>query len=131
MNIVEHIKEIVSPSSAEDAKAWAAQWFSEPQRVAATGVVQCVMANGISDMERLTPDARLIEDLGLNELQQVQLMLAVDQRFNLEISDGDAKGIQTIAQLIECVHLKMSGPPASTVTSRVSSSLHLLHEECG
>jgi acyl carrier protein len=57
----------------------------------------------------------LIEDLGLNELQRVELVLAVEQQVNLEISDRDAEGIQTIAQLVQCVHSKPRRTDAMSV----------------
>jgi acyl carrier protein len=89
---------------------WAEQWFATPQQIVATGVSESVMSTGGGDLKQLTPAARLVEDLHLNELQQVRLMLALEQRFNLEISDRDVEGIRTIQQLVDWVESK--APPA-------------------
>lgn len=106
MSVVQQIKEMISSSATEDAQAWAAKWFAGPQQIVASGVAQLVIAAAGGDLDRLTAETRFIEDLALNELQRVQLLMAVEQQFNLEISDEDAEGIDTIAQLVECVHAK-------------------------
>jgi acyl carrier protein len=97
---------MISSSAPENADAWAAKWFAVPQQLVASEVVQLVMTIAGGAVDRLTAETRFIEDLALNELQRVQLVMAVEQQFNLEISDEDAKGIDTIAQLVECVHAK-------------------------
>ena len=106
MSVVQHIKEMISSGAMENADAWAAQWFAGPQQFVASGVAQSVMAVADGHLEQLTAETRFIEDLSLNELQRVQLVLAVERQFNVELSDEDAKGIDTMAQLIEWVHAK-------------------------
>jgi acyl carrier protein len=113
MNVLGHIKEMISPGAADAGRLWAEQWFATPQQMVATGVSESVMAHGGGDLKQLTPAARLVEDLQLNELQRVQLMLAVEQRFNLEISDRDAEGILTIQQLVDWVESKAPRAPAT------------------
>ena len=100
---MKQIKEMMSPGTTEHANAWAAQRFAGAQQAVASGVVQAVIAVAGDELDRLTPQTRLIEDLALNELQRVQLMLAVEQEFGVEIADRDGEGIQTIAQLVGCV----------------------------
>jgi acyl carrier protein len=97
---------MISSSAAENADAWAAKWFAGPQQAVASSVAQLVIAVAGRDLDRLTAETRYIEDLALNELQRVQLVMAVEQQFNVEISDQDADGIKTMAQLVECVHAK-------------------------
>ena len=106
MSVVQHIKEMISPGATENADAWAAKWFAVPQQAVASAVAQLVIAVAGGDLDRLTTETRFIEDLALNELQRVQLVMAVEQHFNLEISDEDAKGIDTMVQLVACVHAK-------------------------
>ncbi|HEY0550437.1 MAG TPA: phosphopantetheine-binding protein [Verrucomicrobiae bacterium] len=110
MSVVQHIKEMISSNATENADAWAAKWFAGPQQAAASGVAQLVIAGVGGDLDRLSAETRFIEDLALNELQRVQLVMAVEQQFNVEISDEDADGIDTIAQLIEWVHTKTLEP---------------------
>jgi len=106
VSVVQHIKEMISSGATENADAWAAKWFAVPQRVVASGVAQLVIAIAGGDLDRLSAQTRFIEDLGLNELQRVQLVMAVEQQFNVELSDQDAEDIDTMAQLVEWVHAK-------------------------
>lgn len=97
---------MISSSAAGNAEAWAAKWFDGPQQTVASSVAQLVIAVAGGDLDGLTAETRFIEDLALNELQRVQLVMAVEQQFNVEISDQDVDGIDTMAQLVECVHAK-------------------------
>ena len=106
MSVVQHIKEMISSNTTENADAWAAKWFAGPRQAVASGVAPLVMTVAGGDLHRLTAETRFIEDLALNELQRVQLVMAVEQQFNVEISDQDAEGIDTMAQLVEWVHAK-------------------------
>src|ERR1051325_7400794 len=116
MSVIEHIKEIVSPGAAEKNQAWAAQWFPSAQRATAIGIGSVVVALAGGDLERLTADTRLTEDLSLNELQHVQLIVAIEEQFNVEILESDTNQMHTIAQLVECVHSK---PPKTVVIESV------------
>lgn len=100
------------------ARAWSERFFHGRRRSLATMVIESVSANGGGDLERLTPGSRLVEDVALNELQRVQLVLDVEERFDLEISDGDAERIKTIEELVDCVESKVppkNGSPPQTV----------------
>jgi acyl carrier protein len=103
---------MISSSATENAEAWAAKWFAGPQQIVASGLAQLVIAVAGGDLDRLTAETRFIEDLALNELQRVQLVMAVEQQFNLEISDEDAEDIDTMVQLVEWVHAKTHGVDA-------------------
>ncbi len=54
-----------------------------------------VQMTGI-DIERLTPGTRFREELGLDELDFVELILAFEERFAIEIPDEVAERLQTI-----------------------------------
>lgn len=49
------------------------------------------------------PDARLVEDLGADSLDVVDLIEAVQAEFDIEIKDGDIEGIKTIGDVISCI----------------------------
>jgi acyl carrier protein len=96
----------MSSTAVENADAWAAKWFAGPQQFVASGVAQSVITVAGGQLEQLTAETRFIDDLSLNELQRVQLVLAVERQFNVELSDEDAKGIDTMSQLIEWIHAR-------------------------
>jgi acyl carrier protein len=61
-----------------------------------------VEALGIN-YEEVTPQSRIIEDLGADELDEVELLMAVEQEFGVDIPDEDANKIKTVAQLVDCI----------------------------
>ena len=45
------------------------------------------------DMEKVTPEASFVEDLGADSLDTVELVMAFEEAFNIEIPDEDAEKI--------------------------------------
>ncbi len=50
--------------------------------------------------EQVTAEASFIEDLGADSLDIVELIMALEEEFNLEIPDEDAEKISTVADAI-------------------------------
>jgi acyl carrier protein len=53
--------------------------------------------------EQVTEDASFVEDLGADSLDQAELVLALEDEFNLQISDKDSENIQTVGKAIEYI----------------------------
>ncbi|MBI2566253.1 MAG: acyl carrier protein [Candidatus Schekmanbacteria bacterium] len=51
--------------------------------------------------EEVTADASFRVDLGANSLDTVQLVMAFEEEFDLDISDDDAEKLETVGQTIE------------------------------
>ncbi len=50
--------------------------------------------------DEVTPTASFAEDLGADSLDQVELVMALEEEFNLEISDEEAEKIKTVQDAI-------------------------------
>jgi acyl carrier protein len=50
--------------------------------------------------EDLAPEASFIDDLGADSLDIVELVMAMEEEFDVEIPDDDAEKIQTIGDAI-------------------------------
>ncbi len=50
--------------------------------------------------EEVTLEASFIEDLGADSLDLVELIMAMEEEFGLEISDEDAEKIQTVQDAV-------------------------------
>ena len=48
------------------------------------------------DEGNVTPDASFMEDLGADSLDTVELVMALEEEFDIEIPDSDAEQIQTV-----------------------------------
>lgn len=54
---------------------------------------------GVSD-EEVAPNASFIEDLGADSLDIVELVMALEEEYDLEISDEDAEKIRTVGDVV-------------------------------
>lgn len=50
--------------------------------------------------DKVTLDARLAEDLGADSLDAVELIMALEDEFDIQISDEAAQSIKTIGDII-------------------------------
>ncbi|HMC75043.1 MAG TPA: acyl carrier protein [Terriglobales bacterium] len=73
-------------------------------------VKQIVMEQlGVEEGE-VTPSASFVDDLGADSLDRVELVMAFEEAFNLEIPDEDAEKISTVKEAVEYIdkHAKVS-----------------------
>jgi acyl carrier protein len=50
--------------------------------------------------EEVSPGAAFIEDLGADSLDIVELVMALEEEYDLEISDEDAEKIRTVGDVV-------------------------------
>lgn len=53
--------------------------------------------------EEVIIEARFIDDLGADSLDIVELIMALEEEFDLEIPDEDAEGIRTVEDAVEYI----------------------------
>ena len=54
----------------------------------------------------ITPDASFIDDLGADSLDTVELIMAFEEAFDVEIPDEDAQKIKTVKDVIDYIEAK-------------------------
>jgi acyl carrier protein len=63
--------------------------------------IKLILANYLKiDQEKIVPNARLIEDLGVDSLDTVELIMAFEEEFGIEVSDDDAEKARTVEDII-------------------------------
>ena len=55
------------------------------------------------DADKVSPEARFVEDLGADSLETVELIMGLEDRFGITISDEDAEQIRTVQAAIDYI----------------------------
>lgn len=58
--------------------------------------------------EQVTNEASFVEDLGADSLDTVELVMALEEEFEIEIPDEDAEKITTVQQAIDYITTHLS-----------------------
>ncbi len=53
------------------------------------------------EAEKVTPDASFVEDLGADSLDTVELVMAFEEEFGIDIPDEDAEKMSTVGEAIK------------------------------
>jgi len=56
--------------------------------------------------EQVTPQAKFIEDLGADSLDVVELVMAFEEQFSVEVPDEDAEKLQTVGDVVKYIEDK-------------------------
>lgn len=55
------------------------------------------------DKDKVTPDTSFVNDLGADSLDTVELVMELEEEFDINIPDEEAEKIQTVGQAIEFI----------------------------
>ena len=65
------------------------------------------------DPKKVTLEARLVEDLGADSLDMVELVMALEEDLKVEITDDAAKNIKTVQDVISFIEAHQSKDKAN------------------
>ncbi len=66
-----------------------------------------IIANQLGvDKDIVTPEANIVDDLGADSLDVVELVMALEEAFDTEIPDEDAEKIRTVQDIFEYMSKK-------------------------
>jgi acyl carrier protein len=79
-------------------------------RAEALDTIKEVAAEVLSvDPDQVTESARFKEDLDADSLDLVELVMGLEERFDIEVPEDDLEGVTTIGQAVDLVLAKVSG----------------------
>ncbi|HEY3330315.1 MAG TPA: acyl carrier protein [Capsulimonadaceae bacterium] len=62
--------------------------------------------------DEVTPQASFVEDLGADSLDVVELIMGLEEEFDVEIPDEDAEKIATVQDAVSYIDTKQGTPAA-------------------
>jgi len=67
-------------------------------------VVRRVLVDGLSvDESAVTPEASLADDLGADSLDAVELIMSLEEEFDIEVEPAQAENLKTVGDLVELI----------------------------
>ena len=60
------------------------------------------------DESKVTPESKFIDDLGADSLDTVELVMAFEEKFNIEIPDDIAETIVTVQNATDFIESKLA-----------------------
>ena len=66
-----------------------------------------MLANQLNiDKEKVTTESRIVEDLGADSLDVVELLMTLEDEFGISVSDEEALGLKTVADIEKLINDK-------------------------
>nr|AKE98880.1 acyl carrier protein [Bangia fuscopurpurea] len=59
------------------------------------------------EKKEVTREANFSSDLGADSLDTVELIMAIEEEFEIEVPDNDAEKISTLSEVIDFIQLKL------------------------
>jgi acyl carrier protein len=92
---------VLSPSSTKENQHMA------QSREEVVETMKEVLASELGvDADKVTPDARFKEDLDADSLDLVEVVLALEEKFGIEIPDDEIAGVKTVGEAADLVVAK-------------------------
>lgn len=61
------------------------------------------------DPAKVTPEASFYDDLGADSLDDLELVMALEEEFDVEIPDDEAEAVKTVGDVITLITSKVGG----------------------
>ena len=72
-------------------------------------VIEIVADKNDMKVENVLPESRLREDLGVDSLDQVEMVMEIEDAFSVKFEDAEMEKIVTVQDAVELVEKKMKG----------------------
>jgi acyl carrier protein len=79
-------------------------WKTEEVSMSVEERVKSIIVEQLGvDAEEVNPDASFVEDLGADSLDTVELIMAFEEEFGVEISDDEAEKIRKVRDAVDYI----------------------------
>ena len=59
------------------------------------------------DAEKITESSKVIEDLGADSLDVVEMLMTLEDEFNVTVSDEESVGLKTVGDIVKLIESKL------------------------
>ncbi|MCQ8119466.1 acyl carrier protein [Methylomonas sp. WSC-7] len=66
--------------------------------------VKNITAEQLGVKERIYSESKIVEDLGADEYDQIELVMAIEEDFHIRVKDEDSEKIKTVKDVIAIVN---------------------------
>jgi acyl carrier protein len=85
-------------------------WRIEKVAASVMERVKDIVADNLGvDREKITPETSFVNDLGADSLDTVELVMELEEEFDINIPDDAAEKIQTVGQAVSYIESGMNG----------------------
>ena len=70
--------------------------------------VKEIIAENLQDTSEISPDSKFVEDLGADSLTLVELIMALEEGFDIQVPDEDAEKLTSIQEVVKYIESKKS-----------------------
>lgn len=56
--------------------------------------------------DKVRPESKIVEDLGADSLDVVEMLMTLEDEFNVTVSDDEAVNLKTVQQIVDLIDAK-------------------------
>ena len=84
----------------EACQKWASVHYPGPDEAWIATTVEILIEQIGVDLGRIHPQVNFIDDLGMDDLEPVEVVMALEEEFGIDITDEDASRLNTFDDLV-------------------------------
>ncbi len=125
MNIPGRVGKVFTTTEAVPFDPQAGRTGSPPVTVE-TRITRLVSEHLNVPEELVVPEANILEDLAADSLDTVEMILALEEAFHIEIPDEESATVRTVREILEMIQKKTGGldPSAGWAVSAYTEGAH-------
>lgn len=63
----------------------------------------------LGEYHELKPEDSLVDDLGADDLDEIEVVMALEEEFGITICEEDAQGLKTVQNIYDYIDKRMNG----------------------
>lgn len=63
----------------------------------------------LGENQEIKPENSLVDDLGADDLDEIEVVMALEEEFGITIDEDDAQGLKTVQNIYDYIDKRMNG----------------------